>query len=274
MVNLARRVWNFFCDTDLAVILQLAVCLNLLVGYFYFSAYFPVFRPLTYMMLPDWLRTVALGNLAETWWFFTFLLFMVALGLNMFVCTTDKVAKIISNFSAYGSGLRFMMRLSPHLIHYAVLLILLGHLTLVTVGTNSRNNILRLDSKVSLPGSPYHLQLKKLEVRYYNKDAMIGYQGRAIDATADIAVDDGQGQTEIIQLGFNRPCWYKGYALHMDEFLPNSTESKRQEPYVNLIVRTGPGLKIFLAGVLLFLIGVVFYLWQFFPMLSVREQKA
>ncbi|MDD3581649.1 MAG: cytochrome c biogenesis protein ResB [Desulfobacca sp.] len=272
MVNLARRIWNFLCNLDLAVILLLAVSLNLLVGYFYFNAYPSVFRPLTYMMLPEWMRSLALANLAITWWFFTFLFFMIALGVNSFVCTTDKIAKIITNYACYPNGLRFMIRLSPHLIHYAVLIILVGHLTLVTVGMNYQHNILRLDSQVSLPGSPYHLQLQKLEVRYYDKNAMISYQGRAIDATADITVADGNGQTEIIRLRFNRPCWYEGYALHLDEFLPTSRESKRQEPYVELTVRTGPGIKIFLAGILLFIIGITFYLLQFTRIRKTREQ--
>ncbi|MFZ5453865.1 MAG: cytochrome c biogenesis protein ResB [Thermodesulfobacteriota bacterium] len=271
-MNPARRLWNFLGNLDLAVILLLAVSLHLLVGYFYFNAFPAVFRPLTHMMLPDWMLTVAWANLQVTWWFFTFLLLMTALGVNSFVCTTDKIAKIITNYASYPNGLRFMIRLSPHLIHYAVLVILVGHLTLVTVGINSQHNILRLDSRVSLPGSPYHLQLKKLDVRYYDKSAMIAYQGRAIDATADIAVADGRGRTEIIRLRFNQPCWHRGYSLHLDEFLPANKESKRQEPYVELTIRTGPGIKIFFGGILLFLIGITFYLLQFARIRKTREQ--
>ncbi len=68
-----------------------------------------------------------LGYIDKTYWIFASIVVMAALSLNMVVCTVDA---IVNKLSRKG----IIQKLSPHIVHTGVMLVLFGHLVSGALG--------------------------------------------------------------------------------------------------------------------------------------------
>ena len=272
-----KNIWKFFGSSTLTVFILLAVVLDFEIGFFLFRSHPSVFSPLDRLMLFEWLRTYGLESITVTWWFFVLLFLLFILTLNTVVCTIDRVIALIKIRGKFSSIPVFLLKFAPHVMHVAFVLLLLGHFTSYTAGFNLFNNILRQGIVMRVPHSDLQLSLEKLKVEFYkNEDVFIpDLAGKARDVVADILIIDPANDNFKHgikkKISINRPAFYQGVSFHLKDFYPRN-ESNKSVPYVNLIIRKDPGIRILAWGTILFTIGLVMYLFQT-THLNVRKKR-
>ena len=272
-----KNIWKFFGSSTLTVFILLAVVLDFEIGFFLFRSHPSVFSPLDRLMLFEWLRTYGLESIRVTWWFFALLFLLFILTLNTLVCTIDSVVALVKRRGKFSSTPAFLLKFAPHVMHVAFVLLLLGHLTSYTAGFNLFNNILRQGIVMRVPHSDLQLSLEKLKVEFYkSEDVFIpDLAGKARDVVADVLIVDPANDNFKHgikkKISINRPAFYQGISFHLKDFYPRN-ESNKRVPYVNLIIRKDPGIRILAWGTILFTIGLVMYLFQA-THLNVRKKR-
>jgi hypothetical protein len=147
-------------------------------------------------------------------------------------------------------------------MHLAFIIILVAQLTSYVVGVNDQNNILRLKGSIKLPDSSDRLRLDKIEVDFYEGDRLDFYRNRSIDQRIRLSFIDDQGKVTPKVLSINGPVWHQGYSIHLKRFSPDTKGHMNRAPYVNLIIRKDPGIRLFFLGTAVFVVGLLAYLWQ------------
>ncbi len=262
-----KNIWNLFGSPTLTVFILLAIVVDLEIGFFLFRSFPSVFSPLDRLMLFEWLRTYGIESITVTWWFFVLLFLLVVLAANTVVCTTDQVIALIKRRKRFSDIRAFLLKFAPHVMHIAFVLLLLGHLTSYVAGFNLFNNILRQGIVMQIPHSDLRLSLETLKVTFYkSEDAPLpDLAGKARDVVADVLIVDPASDNfkhEVKKkISINRPAFYRGISFHLKDFYPQN-DANKGVPYVNLIIRKDPGIRILAGGTILFTIGLFMYLFQ------------
>ena len=261
-MKLLSAVWSFFGRADLTFYLLLILVVDLCGGFFTFRAHPELFGPLDRLQLLDWIVTYGRFHLDRTWWFFVFMILMSLLVLNTLVCTYNRVAALVRRRRESPERLDYLLRFSPHLMHLAFVVLLLSMLASYLGGVNLRNNVVRAGGTIALAGTDIKLRLDGIKVDFYQGRRLSFYQGRAMDQDLSLTFIDGRGRETTRSLGINRPVWYRGYSVHIKKYQPQSESRAKRPGWANLIVRRDPGVRIFFAGVGLFILGLAGYLVQ------------
>ena len=266
MVVGIKNIWDFFGNLTLSVWILLSVAFDAVIGSAIIQVYRPVFSPLNYLMLPDWIVNYGFKHLSVTWWVFVFLLLLFLLGINIFVCTTNRVAALVKERSSF-------LRFAPHIMHYAFILLLLGHLSSYLVGFNSHDNIIKEGEVISVPHSDLRIKLEDLRIEYEkerpvalkvgNEISLIKGGPRKVSATLVFIKPDQSVETRVIAVP--RPTWYQGLSFHIKDFYPKKG-GLSERPYLNLIIRKDPGLRILIIGAAVFVLGLLPYLFSVMKM--------
>ena len=260
-MKILRAIWTFFGSALLSVWVLLALVVVLCCGYYLFESAKHIYEPLNRLLLWDWIVSYGWSNLANTWWFFCFLVLLGLLVLNTFVCTWQKVAALVRR-EAGGSRLDYILRFSPHVMHAAFIIILASHLVTYVFGLNVQNNVLLLGREITMPGSDTKLKLESIDSEFYQGDRLAFYRGRAVTQDIVLVLTDADGSEARKSLAYNSPIWFGGYSIHLKNYYPRAKTSMARRPYVNLIIRRDPGVKTFFFGTLVFAVGLLAYLWQ------------
>ena len=255
-------IWRFWARADLTVAILLALVADLYAGFFIFRADPSLFGPLNRLKLWDWLQTYGCSHLEQTWWFLAFLILLGLLVLNTLVCTTQRVTGLVRQSGRGKDRLGYMLRFSPHVMHLAFIIILGSHLATFTVGVNDQNNILTQDSELAIPGSPYRMRLLGIENDFYEGERLAFYRNRPLSQRIKLAIKGPDGDETIKELGILEPAWFRGYSLHIKKYRPDYQSKRKRSPYVNLIIRKDPGIRLFAVGSMLFVLGLLAYFWQ------------
>ena len=273
-----KNIWKFFGSSILTVFILLAVVLDFEIGFFLFRSHPSVFSPLDRLMLFEWLRTYGLESITVTWWFFVLLFLLFILTLNTVVCTVDSVVVLIKRRGKFSTTHAFVLKFAPHVMHVAFVLLLLGHLTSYVAGFNLFNNILRQGIVMRVPHSDLQLSLEKLKVEFYkSEDAPIpDLAGKARDVIVDVLIidpaNDNFKHAIKKKISINRPAFYQGISFHLKDFYPRN-ESNKGVPYVNLIIRKDPGIRILALGTILFTIGLFMYLFSVYRQVGSQRSE-
>lgn len=260
-MKIFKGIWRLFGSAALSVIVLLALVLVLCCGYYQFESAKHIFEPLNRLLLWDWIASYGWNNLADTWWFFCFLLLLALLVANTFVCTWQKVAALVRR-EAGGSRLDYLLRFSPHVMHLAFIIILVSHLITYVFGLNVRNNLLLVGREITMPDSQVRLRLDSISSDFYQGDRLAFYRNRAIDQDIALSFIEPDGTVVHKSLACNGPIWHDGYSIHLKNYYPKSKSSMPRRPYANLIIRRDPGVKTFFFGTAVFVVGLLAYLWQ------------
>jgi len=225
-----------------------------------------IFVPLNSLMLFDWLRTFGLENPSRTWWFFLLITVLLLLGINTFICTALRTAKIIG-LRNHKSIMAMLFTLSPHIMHFAFLILMTGYFVLYTCGINSYNNIMKPGIQRHVPGSDIRMELR--EASFYPVDHSVNesLKDMHVDAKCTVVFFDGD-KTDMRTAGLNRPCFYKGYSIHVADFNPKKAKSMPKDVWINFTIRKNAGIPLFIAGIIIFTVGVLLYVT---PVLSKRN---
>ncbi len=259
----AAAIWRGLGRAELTFYLLLALVGDLYAGYFVFRADPQLFGPLNRLDLLEWIATYGIHHLGATWWFFAFLGLMALLVLNTTACTLGRLGALIRLGRGGGDRLDHWLRFAPHLMHVAFVVILVSHLVSYLVGVNDQNNILRPGGSLTLPGSVIRLRLDGIENEFYQGEHLAFYQGRPLAQHIKLTFLSPDGRDTRTDLGLNRPVWCAGYSLHVKRYAPDQDkDGMGRAPYVNLVIRKDPGIRLFVAGTVLFVLGLLAYLWQ------------
>jgi len=257
-MNILKYIWNLLGNINLMFGLIVLMILDLTVGYFMLKSHPHLFHPINDMGFLKWAATYGKNNLHETAWLYLLIFFLAVLFVNTFICTTQRVTVLFRKQSFLSHKFRFIIKLSPHIMHYALLIMLLGYLVSYLSSETCLNNILLPEKSIQIPNSLCEIHLNRLHIDYYQGERLQYMQDRAIDVQADLII---KNKEKIItgRLGFNKPVWFFPYSIHLKDFAPKSKSGMNRRTYINVIIKKDPGAKYYFSGMLLFTFGLLLY---------------
>jgi len=252
-------LWRRAGSVHLTVVLCFLLTLDLGIGYPVLKSHLPTFAPMGDVGLCRWLLTFGLYNLEATFWFFALLLLLGALAANTFVCTTDRMAK-----AARGGriGPSMLFRLAPHIIHYAVLMILAGYFLSYMFSASLPGRALRPGESLALPEGAGTVAFVGFSPEYAAAHRLPVLRNAVLYPNARMVVARPGGKTETRVLNFNRPVRAGNWTLYLRDFSPRQRKRGMNPPFIETTLRRDPSSAVYLAGVALFVFGLGLYVFD------------
>jgi len=181
-MTLMKNIWHCAGNIYLTMGILIFMILDLLNGYLMLKYHAHLFEPINDMGFIKWAVTFGKESPGKTAWLFVLVVFLALLGVNTFVCTTDRVIKLWQNRHRFKRLSLFVLRFGPHVMHYSMLIMFLGYLvSYLFSGTYL--------GKVLLPGkiiqvSDIKITLEDLTIDYYTGTRLANMEKRAIDVKA------------------------------------------------------------------------------------------
>jgi hypothetical protein len=245
----------------LTVVLCLLLTADLAWGYLCLNRHVTLFAPLNDIGLTAWLHTYGRHNLSHTAWFFFLMGLLALLCINTFVCTTEWVIRMVRKRERFGPR-RLLFKLAPHVMHYAMIVILAGYLCSYLFSSVLDTRTLVPGKSITLPDSAAQITFTAFHPTYYQGEKLPAFKNRVLHPNVDLTLTDGTQKHSRV-LSFNRPVRFKGYHIVLKSFSPKKKGggmSKRVR--VNLSIRKDPGVGFYLAGVVLFTLGLLIYIFD------------
>jgi hypothetical protein len=232
-----------------------------------------LFRPMSDIGLATWLETYGRHNIAHTAWFFVLLGLLALLCVNTFVCTTERVAWLVKRRHRFGPR-RLLFKFAPHVMHYAMIVILAGYLVSYLFSQVLDTRPLVPGKTMTLPGTQLQITFTGVDPEYYQSGRLPAFENRVLQPNAELLLTDGHHRrTDVLSL--NRPVHFNGYLIVLKSFSPKkagSSMSRRQR--ISLGIRKDPGVRFYLAGVVLFTLGLIVYLFEWAAPKKQKKEKA
>ncbi|MDR0378796.1 MAG: hypothetical protein LBI62_02425 [Candidatus Accumulibacter sp.] len=256
-----KGIWNKAGSPNVMVALCGLLALDLGWAYFGLERNLPLFAPMGDVGLYKWLSTYALHNPGESAWFLLMLVLLTLLAINVFVCTTERMARMIR-----GKNWKFRS-LGPHIMHYAVLVILLGYLLSYLFSSSYPGHALRPGDSLDLPEGGGRITFLSAEPAVYHGERMVFFDGYLLDPGIRLKLVS-ENETREAKLAFNHPIWFEGFDIHLIDFYPR--KAGQDFRWIKLIVRRDPSSAVYLSGLGLFFVGLLLYGVDMFCKKSVR----
>ena len=262
MPTVFKYVWRKLGGINFTVWLCLLLTLDLGLAYLTLEKNLPVFAPLSDVGLFKWVSTYGLYNLKATAWFFILMILLALLGVNTFICTTDRVLPLL-NKEARRPG--WFMRLGPHVMHYAVLVILSGYLCSYAFSTSVKGMALKPGAAMTMPGGAGTITFLGYEPVYYRGGRLDFFSGYILDPGARLELRDAEGRKTAASLAFNRPVGFQGFIIYLADFFPRyEQETEGGFNHIRITLRRDRSSAVYLAGLALFLAGLGLYVFEGF----------
>ena len=275
MTVLLKKMWRRLGSIHLTVVLCLLLFVDLSVGYLCLNRNTILFAPLNDIGLATWIQTYGKHNLTHTLWFFVLLGLLTLLCVNTFVCTTDRVAALIARRRHF-SPQRLALKFAPHIMHYAMIVILVGYLCSYLFARVYEPLTLIPGKPTRLAGTELQITLAELDPVYYTGSRLPAFEDRVLQPRASLRLVDGdRQQTSMITI--NRPLRYHGYSFFLKDFRPKKRKGGMNRTVrIDLTIRRDPGVMLYLVGIMLFTAGLAMYVaeWMFVRKTGVRPELA
>jgi len=250
------RLWRALGSIRLTVAVCFLLTLDLAFGYVSLRANLGVFVPLGDVGLFAWLRTYGAYNPAATAWFFILLGLLSVLAVNTFACTTERVLVILSTARWRHD---WIVKFAPHVMHYAVLLILTGYVCSYLFSTSLPGRGLRAGESLRLPNGGT-VTFVDFDSTAYHGDRLEPFDGYFLRADARLRLE-ADGRVREAVLNFNSPVRFDGYGLYLRNFTPRKEKGGMgRGKSIQITVRRDPSSPLYLAGLALFALGLGLYL--------------
>jgi hypothetical protein len=211
--------------------------------------------------LATWLHTYGRHNLAHTAWFLMLLALLALLCVNTFVCTTERVSWLVRKRERFGAR-RLLFKFAPHVMHYAMIVILAGYLCSYLFSQVLDTRTLVPGKSMTLPGTQAQITFSTFNPLYYHGDRLPAFKNRVMRPNAGLQLTDGEYR-QFKVLSLNKPVWFKGYHIVLKSFSPkNKGGSMGKRVRISLSIRKDPGVWLYLTGVVLFTLGLFIYLFE------------
>ena len=254
-----KWIWDKLGSIHLTVVLCLLLTADLAWGYICLNRHTSLFRPLNDIGLVTWLGTYGRHNVAQTAWFFVLLGLLGLLCVNTFVCTTERVLWLVKRRHRFGPR-RMLFKFAPHIMHYAMIVILAGYLCSYLFSQVLDTRTLVPGKTMTLPGTQLQITFTGFDPEYYQGDRLPAFKNRVLHPNAGLLLSDGQHR-QSKTLSLNRPVRFNGYLIVLKSFSPKkSSGSMSRRQRISLSIRKDPGVRFYLAGVVLFTLGLLIYL--------------
>jgi cytochrome c biogenesis protein ResB len=232
------------------------------------------FIPLGEVGLWTWLTSYGRLTFSHTFWFYGLLVGVTFLGVNSFVCSTIRVWAILGPRRKKG----WLLKLGPHFTHYAVVVMLLGYLGSYTLAE-------ALPGRALVPDGPPFKLPKNLGFVSARLEKPKIYAGQRLEFFDQWYLDPGivlsfkkpsGDQTFEARIAYNQPVRYAGYNFYLADFYPKNATSAGMGGYktIKLTIRRDPAANIYIAGIIIFAVGVALYLADLAQTFRKRGQKA
>jgi cytochrome c biogenesis protein ResB len=258
MMSLSRRVWLALGSIHLTVGLCLALAIDLGLGYLSLQTGLTLFVPMSDTGIFPWLFTYGLHNLDVTGWFFALIGLLGVLFVNTFACTTER---LIQTFAANRRRPGWAIKLSPHVMHYAVLVILAGYLCSYVFSESFPGRALRPGEGMALPDGSGSVVFVGFAPEYYDGERLDEFKNFVMEPNARLILSAG-GTPREETLAFNRPVHFNSFGLYLNDFSPRKKKEGMSPPNIRLTIRRDPSSAVYLTGVLLFVIGLGMYVFE------------
>lgn len=259
-IDLPQRIWRTLASIRLTVALCFLLTADLGLGYGSLRGNLEIFAPMSDVGLLEWARTYGAANLRPTAWFFAMTGLLALLAVNTFACTTQRVIGILTR---YPKRRELPFRLAPHLMHYAVLIVLVGDLGSYLFAASDPGRALRSGETMTLPNGAT-LRFERFAPETIQGQRIDGFDGFVLRPNAHFtmrsAKDGVDGGARSVILNFNEPIAVDGYGIYLAEFQPHKPGGGMGRAYVQLIVRRDPAAVIYRFGMAVFVLGLGLYL--------------
>ena len=225
LISLSTVFWTF------AVLLGL-----MLVGSLTLPANLAFFSGIDDEPLFSWL--LANADLRKVWWIWGIVAGIAGLGLSTFTCTLDFILNRLNRT-------RFLLRLTPQVMHLGVLLVMLGHLLTGSFGFKN-------DYTVNKGGQI--APIDNIRVTLENLDLTLDDLGLAADWRADLRLEK-QGHRATRRIRPASPVYFGGLGIYF------KSVAMEEEPVAVLRVCRDPGAPWALAGGILLILGGLGFLY-------------
>ena len=214
-----KNVWNFLGDIKVAFVLLLAAAATLLAGAFYAENNFSLFRELNRMRVQDWLAVHLAARPELVWWVPLLFVIMTALGINTFICASDRFVRLWRQRRSLPAG-RFFYLLMPSLVHFLFITIMLGHLATFGLG---KWQTMPLEAGVELTfagGVPYRVQ--SVQDRFFPETTAL--HNRIAQTVVTLVGND----ENLTRLQYTRPIFKDGRFYLLDKIKPGHGAAKKK----------------------------------------------
>lgn len=253
----AVYVWRALASIRLTVALCFLLAADLGLGYLSLRENLEIFAPMSNIGLLEWMSTYGAANPLHALWFFVMLALLGILAINTFVCTSERVVQILARRPALAE---LPFRLAPHLMHYAVLIILGGYLCSYVFSSSETGRALRPGENISLPGGQARLRFDDFAPDLLRGPRVPAFDGYVIRPNARLTVMH-QGNERSAVLNFNSPVHAGGYGIYLGDFQPRKPGGGMGRSYIALIVRRDPSALIYQTGMAVFVLGLGLYVF-------------
>ncbi len=258
MIN---KLWQKLGSIQLTIVICLLLTADLTVGYICLDRNTILFAPLNDIGLATWIQTYGRYNLSHTLWFFVLLVLLTLLCINTFVCTTDRVAALVARRRRMDRW-RLFFKLAPHIMHYAMIVILVGYLCSYLFAQVLDARTLIHGLPITLPETDARIELISFDPVYYSSNRLPSYHNRVITPWVTLRLMDGDKSRTAV-LGVGQPVRFKGYGIFLKNYNPKKKSGGMDRKVrIDLSIRKDPGVPLYLAGLILFTIGLGMYLTE------------
>ena len=226
---------NFFLSLKTTVWTLFGLVILFFIGSYMMPMHREVFSSMNDSLLFDWVESVALRNLWQTWWFFAALAGLILLTMNTIVCSLQALR-------GKWSRADFLLRISPQIIHVGFLFILLAHL--LGSGWGYKLSGMMPEGGFARLPEGRTLSLQKITV----ESDPAGYMQ---NWSAHVSLYENNEVVKSGTLGPNKPLFYKGVGVYLKSL------NFERGPAALLMINKDPGAIWALIGGVLFMLGSI-----------------
>lgn len=280
-----KRILHIIGDLRLAFFLILACAAVMWIGSIYASAEYELFNSMNGVRIQDWFFTTGMENIGMTWWVPLLFIVFSLLVLNILACTFIRILALLPVRKKTKTK-RFLVLLSPSIVHLIFVLMLAGHFAGFVLVKHSRVEIAAGEEVFLDPLG--RVKIVSIEHKFFPDLSLV--KDRVKQSEVKLLVPDYYGDREVV-VKFLEPLFVNGALVQLDMkkikkdqmVVPLGDETCNREkdyhykennssviPQLYLISTYDPGLWVLLPG---FALIILVMGWYFFQVVSIRGSK-
>ena len=253
-ISTVTAIYRFFISLRLSVVLLILLTADLGLGYIFMQGNTLFYEPMNEVGLRRWLFTYGTADPQLSAWFFVLLFLLFLLVVNTLFCTFDKLYHLFNSGRIDFRKRSVRRKLSIHLMHVAMVLLLMGYLISYTTAEIHNSLIMRVGETLEIPNSDIRLELVSMEFVPYRGDRNKGYIGRYIDVSAQLKIKREAGEFTR-KFSVNNPAGHGGYSFFLQSFNPRQKGGFNPIEYITIDIRRDPGARFTFMGMAAFILG-------------------
>ncbi len=268
-----KKIWDFMGSLRFAFWILISVMLTFFIGKQLFLIDYDLFNELNRMTVQAWFAENFAANAHFAWWIPLLFITMTLLAVNTFICTWNRVS-ILMKARPSLTAKRFMVLLTPSIVHVMFIVILFGHFVTFTCGSWNKHVI---SEGTEFTVGTKNLKVVKIVRENFPETSKLNHMLKQIT----VSLADSQGKN--YQLSFLDPISVDGKHLLLgkkkkkniprdcseegDKFM---FRAKNNQSDLFLTVISDPGIYFIVGG---FLIIMLFMPWYFYQLSAGSKQE-